>query len=321
MPRKIPRHLPLRGTFTLHRAQRCFITHPMTIPNNTVLIAVDAGGTGCRAAAGTIAKGILGDARGGPANVENSFDGAIRNIIDAVTAALNTAGLADAPMCDIVGHVGAAGANSDATMARVAAALPYGRTVVSGDKETTVAGALGKHNGYVLGIGTGTFISRQRAGVVKTVSGWGFQISDQASGAWLGHRVLERTLMAYDGIEPHSDLTRDLLDQLGGLHEMRNFCLTASPADYATLAPQVLNGAECHDPAALEIVARAVTFLEKGLAALDFTPGDRLCMTGGVGPRYEPYLSPKTIRNVVPPQGNAMQGAFALARHTAQQSQ
>jgi glucosamine kinase len=291
----------------------------MTDMHNTVLIAVDAGGTGCRAAAGTAAQGILGEARGGPANVENSFEGAIANIIACVRAALDKAGLADTPMSQIVGHVGAAGANSSATMANVAAALPYGRTLVSGDKETTVAGALGKHNGFVLGIGTGTFISRQRAGAVKTVSGWGFQISDQASGAWLGHRLLERTLMAYDGIEPHSDLTRQMLDRLGGLHGMRGFCLTATPTDYATLAPEVLTAAKAGDQVALDLIARAVTFLEKGLAALEFTPGDRLCLTGGVGPHYQAYLSPETVRHVVAPKGKAMQGAFALARQAALQ--
>lgn len=291
----------------------------MTDMHDTILIAVDAGGTGCRAAAGTAARGILADARGGPANVENSFDGAIANITAAVQDALGNAGLGDTPMRQITGHVGAAGANSAETMAQVVAALPYGRINVSGDKETTVAGALGEHDGYVLGIGTGTFISRQRAGEVRTVSGWGFQISDQASGAWLGHRLLERTLMAFDGIEPHSDLTRRMLDRMGGLHGMRGFCLTATPTDYATLAPEVLTAAQDNDTAALRIIAQAVMFLEKGLAALDFAPGDRLCLTGGVGPHYRAYLSADTVRNVVAPQGNAMQGAFTLARQAAQQ--
>ncbi|APE44370.1 hypothetical protein BOO69_13865 [Sulfitobacter alexandrii] len=291
----------------------------MTQLHDKILIAVDAGGTGCRAAAGTVTRGILADARGGPANVENSFDGAIANIVAAVAEALANAGLDDTPAGRITGHVGAAGANSAETMTQVAAALPYGRTLVSGDKETTVAGALGEHDGYVLGIGTGTFISRQRDGKVSTVSGWGFQISDQASGAWLGHRLLERTLMAYDGIEPHTGLTRRTLDGMGGLHAMRGFCLTATPADYATLAPEVLSAAQDGDAAALDLIARAVAFLEKGLAALDFTPGDRLCLTGGVGPHYRDYLSGETIRNVVAPQGNAMQGAFALARQAAQQ--
>ena len=70
---------------------------------------------------------------------------------------------------------------------------------------------------------------------------------------------------------------------------------------------------------ALDLIARAVTFLEKGLAALEFTPGDRLCLTGGVGPHYQAYLSPETVRHVVAPKGKAMQGAFALARQAALQ--
>ncbi len=67
------------------------------------------------------------------------------------------------------------------------------------------------------------------------------------------------------------------------------------------------------------IIARAAAFLEKGLAALDFPPVDKLCLTGGVRLHYRGYLLAQTVENVVAPQGNAMQGAFALARQAAQQ--
>lgn len=289
----------------------------MSDRNRTVLIAVDAGGTGCRAAAGTVDHGILGEARGGPSNVENSFDGAISNIVSTVHEALEEAELGGTPPGAIVAHVGAAGANSSATMQRVAARLPYGRSNVSGDKDTTVAGALGSHDGFVLGVGTGTFIARQRAGTIATVAGWGFQLSDQASGAWLGHQALQRTLFAHDNMAEHSDLTRAMLARFDGLHGMLEFCLSASPSTYATLAPDVLRAAADGDPVARAIVADAVAFLERGLAALDFRPGDRLCLTGGVGPHYADYLSSQTVRNVHQPEGNALQGAFALARAAA----
>lgn len=289
----------------------------MSDRNRTVLIAVDAGGTGCRAAAGTVDDGILGEARGGPSNVENSFDGAIANIVSTVHEALEDADLGSTPPGAIVAHIGAAGANSSATMQRVSARLPYGRSTVTGDKDTTVAGALGPHDGFVLGVGTGTFIARQREGAIATVAGWGFQLSDQASGAWLGHQALQRALFAHDHMAEHSDLTRAMLERFDGLHGMLEFCLSATPTTYATLAPDVLSAAANDDPVARAIVAEAVSFLEKGLAALDFHPGDRLCMTGGVGPRYAEYLSPETMKNVHDAEGNALQGAFALARAEA----
>lgn len=281
--------------------------------NETILIAVDGGGTGCRAAAGTTTRGILAQAQGGPSNVENDFDAAIANIKGTVAAALAQAGLADTAMAQITAHVGAAGANNDAITARVAAALPYGQTTITGDKPTTVAGALGQEDGFVLAVGTGTFIATQQAGVVRTVAGWGFQISDQASGAWLGHGLLRASLLAHEGMAEGSPLTHATLARFDGMHGMLAFGLTAKPTDYATLAPDVLRAAGAGDAVALTLVREGVAYLQSGLMALGFQPGDRLCLTGGVGPHYASHLPAETTRNLVAPQGNALHGAFALA--------
>lgn len=277
------------------------------------LLAIDAGGTGCRAAAGDAARGILGRATGGPGNVENGFDAAIATILRTGAAALAEAGLADVAPDRITLHLGAAGVNSPETAQRVAARLPYGRLRVTGDKDTTVAGALGSDDGFVLGIGTGTFIARQRQGEIRTVAGWGFALSDQASGAWLGHGALQRALLAHDGMADHSPLTRALLAQCGGLHGMLSFCLDAGPSDYATLAPQVLQAAQDGDPVACDLRGAAVRFLCTGLAALEFRAGDRLCLTGGVAPQYAAHLPAKVTTGLAPPEGNALDGAFALA--------
>ena len=40
----------------------------MKITDQTVIVAADGGGTGCRVAAGTLGGGILAQASGGPAN-------------------------------------------------------------------------------------------------------------------------------------------------------------------------------------------------------------------------------------------------------------
>lgn len=278
------------------------------------LVAVDGGGTGCRAAVGTVAGGMLGQAKGGPANVSTNFDGAIANIIATVQAAAIEAGMPIALLAQATAHLGLAGADLDATKQATAAALPYGQIRISGDRQTTVAGVLGPRDGFVVALGTGTIIARQRAGVVKTVSGWGFQLSDRASGAWLGRSVLSQVLDTEEGLDPQTPLTRAVAERLGGVQGVFDFSNKAAPGDYATFAPEVFAAGKQGDPVAHALLTDGAAYVAKGLTALGFEQGDVLSLAGGVGPHYAPYLPERFTQNLCPPQGNALQGAFALAQ-------
>ena len=285
---------------------------------NQTLIAVDGGGTGCRAAVGTAQGGILGKAEGGPANVSTDFEGALHNIITTVAAAADAAGLPGDTLAHATAHLGLAGADLDHVKARTAAALPYGHSTVSGDRQTTVAGVLGPQDGFVVALGTGTIMARQRSGHIKTVSGWGFQLSDRASGAWLGRSLLAHVLDAEEGLIPATDLTRTTATQFGGVQGVFEFSTTATPGSYATLAPKVFAAGKAGDTVALDLLNDGARYIQKGLTALEFATGDRLSLSGGVGPHYAPYLPASFTANLSAPQGNALQGAFALARHRLQ---
>jgi glucosamine kinase len=282
-----------------------------------LLIAVDGGGTGCRVAVGTAQAGVLAEARGGPANVSTDFEGAIANITAAVQEAIGTAGMGAADLGASTAHLGLAGADLPSIQNRTAASLPYGTCRVSGDRQTTVAGVLGDADGYVVALGTGTIIARQQAGVVRTVGGWGFQLSDQASGAWLGRSLLTRVLMVDEGMLPSSPLARAVSQKLGGLQGVFAFSNGAVPRDYAQFAPDIFAAGAEGDTLATEILREGAAFVENGLTALGFTPGDVLSLAGGVGPHFEPYLSADFTRTLRAPRGNALQGAFALARQLA----
>ena len=58
----------------------------------TILIAVDGGGTGCRVAVGTQSAGIMAEAKGGRSNVSTDFDVSITSITTAAHEALAKAG-------------------------------------------------------------------------------------------------------------------------------------------------------------------------------------------------------------------------------------
>lgn len=281
--------------------------------NDKVIVAADGGGTGCRAAAGTLARGILGEARGGPGNVHSDFDGALANLNGAIGAALADAGLSDTPLTQITAHFGVAGAHSSDEMATVAQALPYGAATVTGDRATSVRGALGSEDGYVIALGTGTIVARQQALQMTTVGGWGFDLSDQASGAWLGRRLLQEIVMAEDGMRAHSPLSKSILERMNGLVAMIHFASEAAPGDFAPLARDVVPAADKGDPIALELMQEGADFLAKGLGTLGMKAGDTLALAGGVGPHYAPYLPTAFTANLITPKGTALDGAFAMA--------
>ncbi len=289
----------------------------MSHPDQTVLIALDGGGTGCRAAVGTVESGIIAEMRGGPANVSTNFEGAVANIIDTIAQALQTAELSGVDLSRAVAHIGVAGANTEAEMRTVEAALPYGRCRVTGDRATTVAGVLGPDDGYVVALGTGTIIARQHKQEMTHVGGWGFQLSDQGSGAWLGRTLLTRILLAEDKLVDHSPLSRAVCARYGGGNALVVFSNSAKPVDYAKFAPEIVGAADAGDAMALSLLDEGRLYVESGLNALGFEAGDALCLSGGVGPRYAAYLSAPYLQNLRDPQGNALQGAFSLARRVA----
>lgn len=285
----------------------------MSAAQHKVVVAVDGGGTGCRAAVGTVDAGILAKAVGSSANVATGHDAALQNMTDAVAEALARAGLSDTPLEQITAHVGVAGANSQSAVDRVAAALPYGQCTATADRETTVIGALGESDGYVLALGTGPIIACQQRGKIAHVAGWGFKLSDQAAGAWLGRRLLEEVLLAHDGMRAPSDLSRAMLQTHGGLHGVIAFGADAVPGTYAKLALDIVPAAESGDAIAVGLMREGAQFLERGLDALGFVEGNTLSLTGGLGPKYAGWLAARYTRAVVPPRGTALQGAFALA--------
>lgn len=284
------------------------------------LIAVDGGGTGCRVAVGTATKGVLGEGKGGPANINNSFEGTIGSIIDAVGHALAQAGLEDADLALSTAHVGIAGADTAAIRDRAVAALPFGKCTVTGDRDTSVVGVLGAQDGFVIALGTGTIIARQQGGVISTVNGWGFNTSDHGSGAWLGHRLITRVLLSEDGMETVTPLCTEISAQLSGLSGLVAFSQSAKPAEYARFARGIFSAAKDGDALALDLLREGAAFLERGLVALGFEDGDMLSLSGGVGPHYQPYLSERFTRNVVPAKGSALDGAFLLARLAAEET-
>jgi glucosamine kinase len=287
----------------------------MSDSSHPILIGVDGGGTKCRAAIGTCDHGVLAEAVGGAANAASDPELAIKNIIETVEAAALKASIPPDAVKDAYVHLGLAGVMTDADSARISKTLPYANSIVTDDRPTTVSGALGGADGFVIAVGTGTIVASSKAGVVKSVNGWGFHVSDQASGAWLGRATLVQILLCHDGLAEHTDLTKLIFAEFDNdPNEIVAFSMSAKPSDYGTFTRDIVSAALGGDPWGKSILKTGANYLTHGLAALGFKSGDLICLTGGVGPQYAPFLSSDILSGQIVSRGNALDGAFELAR-------
>jgi glucosamine kinase len=279
-----------------------------------IIIGIDGGGTSCRIALRIGLAGPRHEVVLGPANVSTDFNAAVHTIQAALNQMAEVADLPLAMIHSATAYAGLAGVMNPTIGARVAAALPFKNPTITGDRPTTIAGALGDTDGAVAAIGTGSFIGRQVAGAVQGLGGWGFYIGDQASGAWLFRRCLEQVMLCVDGLDPHTDLTRAILqnhDHDPG--QIVTFSLRSTPADYARLARDVVSAAESGDPLGMRLMQEGADYIRQGLQVLGWQQGEPLCLTGGLGPAYARWLNLETI----PPKGTALDGALALATRKA----
>lgn len=280
------------------------------------LIGVDGGGTGCRAVVADSAGRVLGQGAAGPANATTDPAQAIANSRTAIAAALTAAGLGAETLQTASAHLGLAGALSDEILQRIASEIGIARVTVSDDLRTTAAGALGARDGVVAAVGTGSVLAALQGGSLRRVGGWGLQVSDQASGAWLGRALLERVLLCHDGVDRHSDLTMRVLAHLGGDPvDVVRFATTARPADYARFAPDVVSSAKAGDAQAKALMVNGAAYLGGAINMLAPRGSEAVCLTGGLGPEYARHLPGVVQARLIPPQGTALDGALMLARH------
>ncbi len=286
----------------------------MPDPQDTLIVGVDGGGSTCRVVIARPGGGVLARATGGAANASTDLAGTIACVTETLSSACAEAGIGCDRLGAARGHVGLAGVIDDALARTVADALPIGTLRVTDDRPTSMAGALGTADGYVAAIGTGSFLGVQRGAVQEFVGGWGLQLGDEASGAWIGRQLLARLLRHLDGLEPGSDLLAETLAGFGGQPAaVIRFAAAAGPEAFATHAEPVLAAAQADDDAALAILGQGASYIRRGLDRLGFHPGDRLCLIGGLGPYYARYLGASATAGLTGAKGNALDGALALA--------
>lgn len=281
-----------------------------------LLLGIDGGGTGCRAAVADADGRVLGRGSSGSANIFSDLEGALGNVLAAAGAALTDAKLGSDPR-GLVAVLGLAGANMAEAATRVAGRLPFARVRIESDALVALKGALGEEDGVTATLGTGSVFGVQRGGLARTIGGWGFLLGDQGGGARIGRALCERALLASDGLVPVTPLLHALLGEMGGAAGLVIFGRRAAPADFAGLVPRILEASAAGDPAAEVTLAEADAAIALAIDRLQAEGRVPVCFLGGLGPIFAARLSGRYAGLIRPARGSALDGALAMAREMA----
>jgi glucosamine kinase len=286
------------------------------------LIAIDGGGTGCRALIAAPDGRVLARAQGGAANINSDSQGALRNVVETARAAVEKAGLAREMLRQAVAVLGLAGANVGGNGERLRQKLPFALSAIHSDAVIATRGALGANDGVMGIVGTGSVFAAQERGEIRMIGGWGFAVGDLGSGARIGRALLERTLLAYDGIRPASALSSEIMrrfdDDPGRIVA---FATKARPGGFAPFAPLVFDENYKDDRVACEVAGEAVRDVEQALDAVMPAGCNRICLLGGLAPLFAPRLAERYRVILRTPNGDALSGALDMALELARQEE
>lgn len=290
-------------------------------PEVDYLVGIDGGGTTTRARVWHRSGVRIGEGRTGPSGLMQGHAQAWRHITQAIAQACDGRLQPDwrpvTPAHCALG-LGLAGANHAPWVSHFLAADPgFARCVLRSDAQTALIGAHGGRPGALVILGTGAIaLARDHDGRERWVSGWGFPSGDEGAGSDLGLRALRATQHALDGRGPSSALTDAVYRHCGGTAEaLLAWGCRADQHAYASLAPLVFEHV-ADDPLAQALQAHALIQLEHLLVATN--PDGRLpvVVVGGIAQRLLPLLPQELARQLVQPQGDALDGALTLCFST-----
>lgn len=273
------------------------------IENKYAVLAVDGGGTRCRAVLCDDQGAVHGYAEAGPSNYHGT---GIEEAAAVLTSLLSS--LRQGEKFVVRQAVfGLAGLDTEQDRrilngvvldALAASGVQADNLILDNDGMTTLIGAVGHYNGVLVIAGTGSIAcgirtdgSRARAG------GWGSRIGDEGSGFYIGKSAITHTLRAYDGRETGSGVTAAILQEkaMASVEELVAWVYSPeySTDGVASLAPVICRLAEAGDVQAQRILTTAADELfqiaDAVIRRLDLENKNfRLVLQGGVIERTGP---------------------------------
>ena len=237
-----------------------------------------------------------------------------------------------------LGLAGAARPEIGALVRRLVSELVTGEIEVVSDTVIALEAAFGSGPGVIAIAGTGSIAyGRGPNGQTARAGGWGFAISDEGSGHWIGRAAVAAVLRAHDEAESEAAnpllLTKIMKSWEVETREQMALAANASPPpDFSALLPAVLSAADAGDTLARTVLTQAGTELAavaKIVIRRLFPNADAVpvAMSGGVfrnsalvhqvfyNSLRSEYPNASVIATVIEP----VRGALELARKGARQ--
>lgn len=199
---------------------------------------------------------------------------------------------------------------------------------VTSDAAIALEGALGGDPGIVLIVGTGTIaIGKTSDDEIVRCSGWGIELSDEGSGAWIGREALKAMVRSYDGRGEKTSFANIITELFPAVNPDEPRTLVAAfnerIFEYGTVAPMVMQCATEGDAVCSDIIDQAVVHLEENVSVLRqrYFEGKnvKVACLGGIM-ESENILSRKLRERlegrykVVAPEKTAIYGAVDIAQ-------
>lgn len=244
------------------------------------IIAIDGGGTRTRAilvkGGKILSQTTAGTTRVGSIGLGESSERLLTIIIDLCEQAQIETSEVDAIVIGLAGvwldEEKQRSSHLLKTLARTQNILINDLIILS-DAEIAVEGAFNGGNGIVLIVGTGS-IAIGKLGKDKFVrcGGWGIELDDEGSGAWIGREGLTAVVRALDGRGKPTKLTQMLADfnPLIDINNPRTIVRAYAERtfEYQMLTPTVMRCAELGDKICIDIIQRSANHLVELLVAL-----------------------------------------------------
>jgi N-acetylglucosamine kinase-like BadF-type ATPase len=240
-------------------------------------LGIDGGGTKTRCVLADETM-VLATAMSGGSNIVRLGETQARETLyTAVRQVCATANISLAQISAIC--IGAAGADRPAIAAKIRmilvelisaiareTALP--KIEVVGDMTIALEAAFGAGPGVIAIAGTGSIAyGRDANGHTARAGGWGFAISDEGSGHWIGRRAISAILSAHDqGLETALSATVLQAWKLSTIDELVQQANSTPAPDFPRLFPIVLRAADEGDSAARDLLNDAGGELAKLVA-------------------------------------------------------
>jgi glucosamine kinase len=277
---------------------------------------VDGGGTHCRVRVRDAGGQLVGEATGGPGNIRLGFEVIWPNILTALDEALAQGGRDRAVLPQMSFGLGLAGiTNAETAQQTIAAGPDFGRIRATSDAHAALLGAFSGRDGAILITGTGSAAYGWVKGKALVAGGWGFEVSDDGSGASLGRESIRAALHAHDGLRDQTAFTRAVMDHFDGDPSVVvAWVTTARAGDYGTLAPLAISHAEQGDAVAVELVQAQAAFLERYIHRLRALGAQKVALVGGMAKPFGPWLSATVKDWLAEPEQDALEGSILMAR-------